>query len=260
MEPQLQNWENFRQYHVGNWHGTWKRYSPESELTDSFRSIRSLLLSNDGNEIYHQNHYLYGDGKSESKIFGGIKKPHVSSLFLDHTFSWGSAKVEQNVDGAEVGNLSSNQLKLLPVGFESGFRYESRRVSAGSLYNENGNLLKIFVIVENLGSFSDDPILPSVNQLNSNWAGTLKTITPELTVSAPVKTSWQPLENLGDKYYTLNTQEGVSVSCPRSVELGKGFFLAVDWLINPDLLQRAIRHYDASGFKHFSLEIFDHQS
>lgn len=260
MEPQLQNWENFSQYHVGNWHGTWTRYSPELEVIQSFRGIRSFLLTDNGNEIYHQNHYIYSDGRSESKIFETKKKPLILSLFLDNAFSWGSTKREQSAKKEKFGLVQSNQLKWIPFFFESGFRHEDRRISAGSAYDENGNLEKIFLITENSGSFTETPILPAVNQLNSNWEGTIKTMTPDLIVSPAVKSSWQPIENLADNYCTLNTQEGVSVSCPWSIEVGKEFFVVVDWLINPGLLQRGIRHYDLSGFTHFTLEVFSHKS
>jgi Domain of unknown function (DUF3598) len=70
MEPQLENWQNFcRSHAVGNWHGTWTNYSPELEILESFRSIRSFLLSEDGNKFYHQNHYFYNNSQSESQIF-----------------------------------------------------------------------------------------------------------------------------------------------------------------------------------------------
>jgi hypothetical protein len=32
--------------------------------------------------------------------------------------------------------------------------------------------------------------------------------------------------------------------------------MAIDWLVNPTLLQRGIRHYGVSGFTSFTLEVF----
>ena len=83
-------------------------HSPDGEVTDSFQCIRSFHLNQEGNEINHQNHYIYADGKKETKTFGPYKKPDTRALFLDNSFSWGSILV-----------LAESRF-----GFETGFRYE----------------------------------------------------------------------------------------------------------------------------------------
>lgn len=60
MNLQLQNWNNFCRYHaVGNWHGNWIKYSSEGKIIQSFRAIRSLHSSTDGNQIGVQPGYLH---------------------------------------------------------------------------------------------------------------------------------------------------------------------------------------------------------
>jgi hypothetical protein len=81
-------------------------------------------------------------------------------------------------------------------------------------------------------------------------------MTPDWIVSSAVPTSWNRLEDLGENYLTIRHPDGVSVSCPRQLESGKGFVLAVDWQVNNVLLQRGIRHFDTSGFTGFTLEVF----
>lgn len=241
MELQLQNWENFCRYQAtGDWHGTWTRYSPQGEGLESFQCIRSLQTSKDGSEINHQNQYTYADGKNETKTFGPYKKPNTRALFLDNSFSWGSTQVKSGST----------------FGFETGFRYEDKRATLGVMYNDSCNLQQITAISEQLGSFAKEPPRPPTNALTGNWQGTRKTMTPDFSVSPPEVTSWQRLDDLGEDYLTLHFPDGISLSCPRQVETGTHFFMAVDWLINPALSLRGIRHYAESGFTKFTLEEF----
>lgn len=239
MNPQLQNWDNFCQYHTGDWHGTWTRYSSKGEVLKSFQCVRSLRASEDGSEIYHQNHYTYADGKIETKTFGPYQKQITNSLFLDNSFSWGSTKVEL---GATFN-------------CETGFRYENKRASLAVIYHNSG-LQRITAISEHLASFAEEHPPHSAHALSGNWRGTLKRMTPDWIVSPPVATSWNRLENLRKNYLTLHFPDGISVSCPPQLESGKEFFTAVDWLVNPGLLYRGIRHYDTSGFTSVTLEVF----
>jgi len=241
MELQLQNWDNFCRYHAtGDWHGTWTKYSPQGEGIESFQGVRSLHTSQDSSEINHQNHYTYADGRSELKTFGPYKKPLTRALFLDNSFSWGSTKVESGST----------------FGFETGFRYENNRASAAIIYDDSGSLQHITIIPEHLASFAEEPPRPPVLELSRNWQGTLKRMTPDLIVSPPVATSWKRLEDLSEDYLTLHFPDGISASCPRQIENEKKFFMALDWLVNPTLLQRGIRHYDQSGFTSLTLEVF----
>lgn len=260
MNPQLQNWDNFCQYHTtGDWHGTWTKYSSEAKEIDSFRGIRSFVQSSDGNQIYHHNHYIYDDGNSESQTFETKNKPLTLSLFLDTSFSWGATKRELNSTGERFGYQYLDTWKWVPFFFETGFRYEDRRASTGAVYDEKGNFQYILVITEHLGKFVKEPALPSYptgNEFNYNWQGMLKKITPDYRILDAVETSWQPLNNLAEDYLTLHLNGGISVSCPQTIEIGKEFFVAVDWRPNSTLLQRGIRYYDTSDFTHFTLEVF----
>lgn len=242
MDIQQELWDNFCRYHaIGDWHGTWTRYSPDREVIESFQAIRSFRVSEDRSEINHQNHYTYADGKTEVKTFGPYKKP-LTALFLDNSFSSGSKKVES---GSKFG-------------FETGFSYEDRRATAVVIYDENGTVERITTIPEQLASLADafDCPCPSEDE-RGNWQGTLKTITSDLQVSPAVVTAWKPLDLGKDNdYLTLHFPDGISVSVPRNIENGKEFSLAVNWQVNPALMQRGIRHFGTSGFSKFTLEKF----
>jgi Domain of unknown function (DUF3598) len=241
QELQLKNWDNFCTYHANNdWYGIWTEYNPDRQVVKSFQCIRSFHVSEDESEIHHQNHYTYADGTQETKTFGPYKKPITKSLFLDNSFSWGSIKVESNLN----------------FGFETGFRYEDRRVSVVVVYDESGSLQKIVVIREHLATFSMQMTNQPVKEL-SRWQKTSKTMTPDWIVSSPVVSFENPTEHLSPNYYNLNLFTDISITCPKQVEGGKEFFAAVDWLIEPNLLQRGIRQYNESGFTQLTLDILN---
>ena len=242
MEPQLQNWENFCQYHaIGDWYGTWKKYSPTGEVIDAFQCVRSFHVSDDGNEIHHQNYYTYADGKRESKNFGSYKKPLTRALFLDNSFSWGSTTVESG----------SN------FGFETGFRYKDRRASVVVMYDDSGTFEYLIVIPEQLANFAEQSSSSLVNEFNENCQGIRKIITPNWIVSSPVTPRWKGLEDLDKDNLILHFTDGISISIPPHIKNRNEFCLVVDWLINSTLLQRGIRNYNnESVFTGFTLETF----
>jgi hypothetical protein len=238
MELQLKNWDNFCKYHVNcDWYGVWTKYSTDGQVIDSFQCIRSFHLNEEGSEINHQNHYIYADGKKETKTFGPYKKPDTRALFLDNSFSWGSIIVVEESR----------------FGFETGFRYEDKRASTVLIYNESGHLQEITVIYEVLEGTSQDSNLVSLQDFSGMWSGTAKTMNPNLIVSSPFATSYERLEHSTDDYLKLHFSEGICINSPMLVQPEKEFSAAVHWLINPNLLQSGIRNYDASGFTGFTL-------
>ncbi len=64
MDIKEQNWQNFTANHLGDWHGTWTRYSPHGEVTESFQSLRRFLSNLKQTEIAQTNRYKYADGKT----------------------------------------------------------------------------------------------------------------------------------------------------------------------------------------------------
>ncbi len=239
MNPQLQNWDNFCQYHVGKWHGIKTRYSPDREVIKSWQVVTKLEMSEDGNTINHQDYLTYSDGATDLKTFGPYTKPITSALFLENSFCWGSKKIKS-------GSIFV---------FEIGIRFEDRRMLGYTSYDEHGNLQYISTGPEHLSKLEDNyPI--SVNQIHNDWQGTLTKMTPDLIVSEPVTTSWKPLEDLNQDYLTLHFPEGISICCPQKIKPNEAFLIAVDWQISDTLMQRGIGYYDVSGFAYFTMEVF----
>lgn len=241
MNLQLQNWHNFCRYHAGEWYGINTRYSPKAEAINSWEIFTKLEISKDHTQINHQDYLTYADGTTELKTFSPYIKPITSALFLDNSFCWGTRKIE-----------SSSTFVL-----EIGLRAEDRRVLALTKYDNSGSLEYLAIAPQLLGMKVSKQIQkPVANKVSNNWQGTLKTIKPDWTVSEPIAVYWKPLKELNPNYLTLHFMDNISVSCPGKITMGEKFFVAVDWLINPALLQRGVGYYDRFGFSRFTLEIF----
>ena len=250
-ENQLQNWDNFCQYHLGDWHGIWTRYSPEGRSINSFKCVRSLHLSEDGSQITHQNNYTYPDGKTELQTFGPYIKPssglsfkghHFVVLFLDSGFSWGSKTITASV----------------PFFFETGFRHEKRRISLVVGYGESGELQRITVISEQLDNFPEEVSHASnLIRPDGGWKGIEKKMTPDLATSFLEKAVWQPLENLGGDNQVFHLPGGGSISCPLKIESNGITDLIVDWQAAPNKLLRGTRRFDHSEFSCFLLQVHE---
>ena len=251
-ENQLQNWDNFCQYHLGDWHGTWTSYSLEGRSTNAFKCVRSFHLREDGSQITHQNRSTYSDGRIELQTFGPYSKPspglsfkghHFVVLFLDRSFSWGSTTIKASV----------------PFFFETGFRYEKRRISLVAGYGESKELQRITVISEQLDNFPESEVshAPNLIKPDSGWQGIEKKMAPDLATSSPEEVVWQPLENLGGDNQVFHLPGGGSISCPLKIESNGITDLIVDWQAAPNKLLRGTRRFDHSEFSGFLLQVHE---
>ncbi|KYC40776.1 hypothetical protein WA1_24410 [Scytonema hofmannii PCC 7110] len=248
-ENQLQNWDRFCQYHLGDWHGIWTKYSPEGHSINSFKCVRSFYLSEDGSQIVQQNRSTSPDGKTDLHTFAYVKPStelsfmghHFAVLFLDNSFSWGSIK------------FTDADAQFF---FETGFTHENRRTSLTAVYKQSGELQHMTAISEQLDSFSEALPAPSVIQPDDVWQGTVKKITPDLVTSASEEIGWQLLESLGGNHQIFHLPGG-SISCPFKIESYRVMNLIVDWQAAPNKLFRGIRRFDNSEFSHFLLQVYE---
>ena len=248
-ENQLQNWDNFCRYHLGDWHGIWTKYSPEGHLINSFKCVRSFYLSEDGSQITQQNRSTSPDGKTELYTFAYVKPStdlflmghHFLVLFLDSSFSWGSTTFTD----ADAQFFC-----------ETGFTYGNKRTSLSAVYKQSGELQHMTVICEQLDSFLEALPDPGMIQLDSVWQGTVKQITPELVTSSPEEIGWQPLENECGNNQIFHFPGG-SISCPLRIENNSVMDLIFDWQAAPNKLFRGIRHSDNSAFSRFLLQVYE---
>ena len=217
-------------------------YAPTGDIVESFQCVRSFKLNQAGDLIQHQNHYNYGDGRQETKSFGPYRKPHLRSLFLENSFSWGSDKVTSGH----------------PFGFETGFRCGNRRMSvAARISDPNLDWQTIVVITEQLEGFTPDSFPTLTSQFNNSCQGVTQTKTPDWLVSESITVPWRRLADLQADYLNLLTPNGIGISIPKQVANESDFTLAVDWLVEPGLLYRGVRTFKQLEFVAFRLTVFD---
>lgn len=258
MDLKEQNWQNFITHHVRNWQGIWTRYSPQGEIIESFKSLRSFRTNPEQTELFQTNCYTYDHGKVEEKKWHSYKLDKVFSDGIMHP-AFPAMRSYFLKQGAAVWSR-----KILEPGSnfqpaEFFFRYEEIRYSVGIVYNTDGSLMKVGSIREDAVNspskyWSQEINLLSERNFSRDWQGTSITITPDLRTSKPIQTqlNWPVIEN--NKMFFF--PDGTSLSCPTQVTLGTPFTVVANWLVNNSYLQQLSVKYNHNGvFLGLTLEL-----
>ncbi|MGK7887500.1 MAG: DUF3598 family protein [Crocosphaera sp.] len=243
MNLQLKNWDNFCNYHTGDWKGTRKRYSPDSKIIETWDVITHLHVNQDQSEITHQDELFYSDGSNEVKNYGIYKKPQTSALFLDSTFCWGSKIV--NPDSIFI--------------FEFGFRHKDKRVLCYFRYDETGNLEYSSTGIEYLNNKDTEENknnYPELKKADPTWIGSLQKMTTEKVIYEPIKTDWKSIKELNKDYLIQDLGDNIIATFPKIIAQNQSFLIGVDWQINDQLLKRGIVYYEASELSYFTVQTF----
>lgn len=247
MELQDQHWQNFCTNHLGNWHGTRTRYSPQGEVKGWFEAFRLLQANSDQTEITHTNRNIYADSTTEEQSWQFSKHSNNFSDGIMHpiTARMRFLALEQ---GAAAGVYKKIE-EQVPFGVELFLINESLRYSLVIVYGKDGSLSSITLIREDKvvypnNYWSNEVNLIAERNLNGNWTGKSVKMTPDLNVSAEVPAKLQ-LTLEGNQ--TLYFPDGITLSCPKEVKVGKQAALTTTWLVKPDLLQQISVNYDDSG-------------
>ncbi|AOX02362.1 hypothetical protein BJP34_25575 [Moorena producens PAL-8-15-08-1] len=257
MELKEQNWKNFTANHLRDWHGIWTRYSPEGEIIESFQSLRSFRSNPEQTEIYQTNRSIYADGRIEEKKWQSNKQDKVLPDGIIHPAlpSMRSFFFEQGAATWSAKQLEPGSV-FQPA--ELFFKHENIRHSVAIIYESNGSLMRAVSIREDAAGFPSNywsteiNLLPERN-LSGNWQGTSVTMTPDLKVSDPISTQlhW-PLAGNNMFFFP----DGISLSCPKQVNIGKNFTIVANWLVTDSQLQQLRVNYDNYGaFSGLTLEL-----
>lgn len=254
---QEQNWNNLITNLVHDWHGIWTRYSPQGDVIESFRSLRSFSYNSKDKEISHNNRYIYDNDVVEEKSWQFNQKDH--NLVDGVCYPAISTMRGLFFDSGNAGWITKQLQKESFFSLELFFRSNNLRNSVGIVYNQQGDLLKTFNIKEDSKGFPSSYWSKDINQLTErnfkiNTEGTSITMTPDLKISSPISTSfnwnWE-----GNKTFYL--PDGVSISCPEKLILGTPFVFVANWLLKDNQLQQLIVKYDQLGvFSSLTLERF----
>ncbi|MCC5636866.1 DUF3598 family protein [Nostoc sp. CHAB 5844] len=252
-------WESLLQ-NLGEWQGSFTRFSPQGTLIEDIKSVVSLEGLNE-NKTIHQ--VVRREGQEDLVLeYSSLSK---STLFFEN------------------GAFSQGSIQLAPFtefGAELGLIYKNRRLRLVQIFDKNGQLDKITLIREHLAGTEpvENPPL-SVNDLLGEWHGEAITIYPDWrspdTYSSTLKLHLDDTGRLvqsltfGDRNITstatiqgsiihfdqdpskqiqvLLLPNGASATSPLQVKLRQPLFLEVGWLIQPNLRQRMIRSYSDKG-------------
>lgn len=259
-------WESLLQ-NLGEWQGSFTRFSPQGELLEDTPTVVSFEGLNDNQTIRQIVRRLPPNQPVEEKVL------EYSSLGRGILFF-------------ENGAFSQGSIQLAPFsefGAELGLIHGDRRLRLVQLFDKTGHLDRLTLIRERLagGRAGERPPL-TVDDLLGEWQGEAVTIYPDqrspdtypttlqigkngdnqliqqLTINQGVST-----RNIGSTariegsilYFDKGPQpnqllllpDGASSTSPQQVKPGQAFFLELGWLLQPDLRQRLIRRYNDKG-------------
>lgn len=263
----LAQWDCFLK-NLGQWHGSFTRFSPQGEETSDTPTLVTLEGLNHNQNVHQVVRYLPPDEPTRDVVVDYDSLNRSILFFENGAFSHGSMQWgPYSTFGGEFG-LIDNQ-----VGDGS------RRLRMVELYNTSSQLERVVLIREKLpdSKVPERPTL-TLDSLLGAWQG--DTITLYADLREPNRfTSHLQIEQQDSNYIkqslsfgnqtisssaridgsrllfdnsNLPTQimllpDGASCNCPLEVKLGHNFVLEMGWLLQPNLRQRIIRSYNDKG-------------
>ncbi|AFZ31876.1 hypothetical protein Glo7428_3397 [Gloeocapsa sp. PCC 7428] len=259
-------WECLLQ-NVGEWQGSFTRFSPQGELIENTPTVVSL------------------EGIDNNQTMRQIIRRTLPNQSIDEKVLQYSTLGKQ-ILFFENGAFSQGSIQLAPYsefGAEHGLIAGDRRLRLVQLFDKTGNLDRITLIREKL-PHSTTPERPAlqVADLVGQWQGEAITRYPDGQVSDTYPTKLR-IEKTSDtqlvqhlsimqqgSHHTISSTgriagsvlsfetgsqwnqvlllpDGASAASPQHVRIGQAFFLELGWLIQSHMRQRIIRRYNDKG-------------
>ena len=266
MINDLTQWDYFLK-NLGEWHGSFTRFSPQGEETSDTPSVVTLEGLNNNKNVHQVVRYLPPNEPSRDVVVDYEDLNRSIIFFPNGAFSQGSMQWgPYSTFGGEFGLIDNE------------FGDGSRRLRMVELYNSSAKLERVVLIREKLpdSQISDRPTL-TLDNLLGEWQGEGTTMYADLSKETNFnsrlsikKTDADRIEqklSFGERTISstariqgsrllfesnLPTQilllpDGASCNCPLEVKLGHNFVLEMGWLLEPNIRQRIIRSYNDKG-------------
>ncbi len=263
----LTQWDYFLK-NLGEWHGSFTRFSPQGEKLTDTPTLVTLEGLNDNKNVHQVVRYLPPDEPSRDVVVDYDSLNRSIIFFANGAFSQGSMQWSPySTFGGEFGLIDND------------FGDGTRRLRMVELYNSASELDKVVLIREKLpNSNVPQRSALTVASLIGEWQGEATTMYADLrnpdTFTSYLKIEQKDSEHLeqslsfGDRTISsiarienskllfenssLPTQvlllpDGASCNCPLKIQLGHNFVLEMGWLLKPDIRQRIIRSYNEKG-------------
>ena len=271
----VSQWECFLK-NIGEWHGSFTRFSPQGEELEDIPSILSLKSLNNNQKI-HLLLRRFPSGKPPQEMTLEYNSPRDDALFDDLLFFENGAFCRGYPKWSRDNNF----------GAEFSLIVNQRRLRLVQLFNQEGCLKSLTLIREKLADSNVSQIPPlTVEQLLGEWRGEALTVYPNSNNSncpnlypTHLKIERQDSNQLqqqltfgtGEEAHTIIScaridgsiflhfeqgnlpvqilllPDGASCNCPLKIKPNQAFFLELGWLIQPNQRQRLIRNYSAQG-------------
>ncbi|MGB5636944.1 MAG: DUF3598 family protein [Waterburya sp.] len=263
----LTQWDCFLK-NLGEWHGSFTRFSPQGAETMDTPTVVTLEGLNDNKNVHQVVRYLPPDEPSRDVVVD-YESLNRSILFFENgAFSQGSMQWSPySTFGGEFGLIDSE------------FGDGSRRLRMVELYNSSSKLDKVVLIREKLlhSNVAEKPLL-TVDSLLGEWQGEGITLYADLrnprkfssylqikqkdsnhieqslsfgnrTISSRARVDGSRLlfENSELPIQIMLLPDGASCNCPLETKLGQNFVLEMGWLLQPNIRQRIMRSYNEKG-------------
>ncbi|MFB2937162.1 DUF3598 family protein [Aerosakkonemataceae cyanobacterium BLCC-F154] len=248
---------------LGEWQGSFTRFSPRVELLADTPTLVSLEGLNNNQTI-------------RQKIVRFLPTGEVAEQVLEYS------SLGRGILFFENGAFSQGSIQIAPFsefGAELGLIDRERRLRLVQLFNKNSELAEITLIREVLaGTQSAEIPNLTVEQLQGEWVGEAVTIYPDwrspntypthlkiylnaagnlvqklsfadrtIESIAKIEGAILDFEQSPQKVQVLLLPDGVSATFPTQIKFGQSLFLEVGWLLSPNQRQRLIRSYNEKG-------------
>ena len=263
----LSQWDSFLK-NLGEWHGSFTRFSPQGEETEDTPTLVTLEGLNDNKHVHQVVRYLPPDKPSRDVVvdYDSLNRSILffeNGAFIQGSMQWGP----YSTFGAEFGLIDND------------FGDGSRRLRMVVLYSPNSQLQRVVLIRE---KFADSTVVErsplTVDSLLGEWQGEAVTIyadlsnptsfSSHLTIKQKDSTHLEQSLSFGERNISstaridgnrllfeqsdLPTQvimfpDGASCCCPLKVGSGHSFTLEMGWLLKPNIRQRLMRSYNEKG-------------
>lgn len=263
----LAQWDCFLK-NLGQWHGSFTRFSPQGEETADTPTLVTLEGLNNNQNVHQVVRYLPTDEPSRDVVVDYDSLNRSILFFANGAFSQGSMQWSPySTFGGEFGLIDNE------------FGDGTRRLRMVELYNSSSQLERVVLIREKL-PHSNVPERPTLNveSLIGEWSGQAVTLYADLSqptefsthLAIQQKDSNQLEQSLSFGNHTISSTariegsrllfdnsdfptqvmlfpDGASCSCPLKVGLGHNFVLEMGWLLQPNIRQRIMRSYNEKG-------------
>lgn len=252
---------------LGEWQGSFTRFSPQGELLLDTPTVVSFEGLNNNQTMRQIVRRFQPNQPVEEKVLEYSSLGRGVLFFENGAFSQGSIQLAPFSEfGAELGLIDG-----------------VRRLRLVQLFDKTGCLDRLTLIRESLAGATTAERPPlTVDDLVGEWRGEAITLYPDwrspntyptmlrvdkngdeltqqLTINqgadltrnisstARIEGSILYFEGGPQRNQVLLLPDGASCTSPQQVTIGRSFFLEVGWLLHPGERQRLIRQYDEKG-------------